>query len=436
MKKAIYIPAYSDGLMSMFYGKDDNEIAKENQEDFSDKKSLRIYNKDFDSYYHNPYILISAGSVYKKTNFRKTIHAEKSIVFVDSGGYNLAHSTLDPKRFTDKIALEFSEANGDIFPILDRPTFTLGMMRDDKNGNPKPVSPYKDYNECLNLSVNSAKYYYENRSRSDATILNVIQGQTVNQIESWYKEISKYEFEGWAYGGTKGNLGRILPALKFLLNSGELARESCKMFHIFGVTSNESMIYFQYLQLVFERMGIDLQITYDSTYWNRTCVYGSYMTRPRYIVGLGMESMEWTNSINYKELSKDFKLPCHCPICEDLDDAYGFFNNYKKDEKTGKEVIVFKKFNNMIAFHNLYLQLEYLENVRRIFSSGMKDVYEAFFPQKICDNFKLIDNYFNNVDSDKYDALLNKKFLSGYIDKEKNKIIKDSKGSEACGLGI
>ena len=98
--------------------------------------------------------------------------------------------------------------------------------------------------------------------------------------------------------------------------------------------------------------------------WGRTCVYGSYMTRPRYIVGLGMESMEWTNSINYKELSKDFKLPCHCPICEDLDDAYGFFNNYKIED--GEEVIVFKKFNNMIAFHNLYLQLEYLENVRRI----------------------------------------------------------------------
>tara|TARA_B100000678_G_C18062253_1_gene443170 strand:- start:267 stop:743 length:477 start_codon:yes stop_codon:yes gene_type:complete len=158
------------------------------------------------------------------------------------------------------------------------------------------------------------------------------------------------------------------------------------------------------------------------------------MTRPRYIVGLGMESMEWTNSINYKELSKDFKLPCHCPICEDLDDAYGFFNNYKMEK--GEEVIIFKKFNNMIAFHNLYLQLEYLENVRRIFSSGMKDVYEAFFPQKICDNFKLIDDYFNNIDSDKCVALLNKVFMSGYIDKEKNKIIKDSKGSEACGLGI
>jgi hypothetical protein len=187
-------------------------------------------------------------------------------------------------------------------------------------------------------------------------------------------------------------------------------------------------------------MGIDLQITYDSTYWNRTCVYGSYMTRPRYIVGLGMEAMNWTNSINYKELSKDFKLPCHCPICEDLDDVYGFFNNYKMED--GEEVIMFKKFNNMIAFHNLYLQLEYLENVRRIFSSGMKDVYEAFFPKRICDNFTLIDDYFNNVDNEKCDALLNKKFLSGYVEfdgvsaNEKDKIIKDSKGSKACGLGI
>ena len=32
MKEAIYIPAYSDGLMSMFFSKDDKQIAKENQQ--------------------------------------------------------------------------------------------------------------------------------------------------------------------------------------------------------------------------------------------------------------------------------------------------------------------------------------------------------------------------------------------------------------------
>ena len=433
MKKAIYIPAYSDGLMGMFYGKSDKEIAEANQPDFDKKKSLRIYNKDFDAYFHNPFILISAGTSWRKKDFRKTIHAENANVFVDSGGYNLAHGTVDPKRFTDKIALEWSEKNGDVFPILDRPSFTLHLTKEDKKGKTVPLSPYKDYQECLDLSVASAKYYKENRTRPDDTIiLNVIQGLTPEQIEKWYKEISKYEFEGWAYGGTNGNLGRILPALKFLLKSGELDRESCKMFHIFGVTSNESMIYFQYIQMVLEQMGFDIQITYDSTYWNRTCVYGSYMTKPRYIVGLGMEAMNWPNSINYKEMSKDFRLPCKCPICSDLKDTYSFFNNYKVDEKTGEEQIVFGKFNNMIAFHNLYLQLEYLENINRIFSSGMKDVYNEFFPKRVSDNFDLIDKYFNKLDDKEVEAEVNDRFLQGHLKKTQKALAPTM--SEASGL--
>ena len=427
MKEAIYIPAYSDGLMGMFYGKSDKEIAEVNQPDFDKKKSLRIYNKDFNAYFHNPYILISAGTSWRKKDFRKTIHAENSNVFVDSGGYNLAHGTVDPKKFTDKVALEWSEKNGDVFPILDRQSFTLHLKKDD--GTPK--SPYKDYQECLDLSVASAKYYTENRTRTDTIVLNVLQGLTVPQIEEWYKNISKYQFEGWAYGGTNGNLGRILPALKFLLQSGELERENCKMFHIFGVTSNESMIYFQYIQMVLNRMDIDIQITYDSTYWNRTCVYGSYMTRPRYIVGLGMEAMNWPNSINYKEMSKDFKLPCKCPVCSDLKDTYSFFNNYKVDDK-GEETIVFGKFNNMIAFHNLYLQLEYLENVNRIFSSGMKDVYNEFFPKRVADNFDLIDRYFSELNNKYVEAEVNNKFLDGHLKKEKKEF--SSSESEAPSL--
>ena len=426
MKDAIYIPAYSDGLMGVLE-KTDEQIQKEYQPDFNEKKSLRIFNDKKDTYFSNNYILLSAGTQYKKKNLRKSIKAENATVFIDSGGYQLAHGTVDPKKYTDKMALEWSEKNGEIFPILDRPSFTLHLKNDD--GTPK--SPYKDYQECLDLSVASAKYYTENRTRSDTIVLNVIQGLTSEEIEKWYKEISKYEFEGWAYGGTNGNLGRILPALKFLLKSGELDRESCKMFHIFGVTSNESMIYFQYIQMVLDRMGFDIQITYDSTYWNRTCVYGSYMTKPRYIVGLGMEAMNWPNSINYKEMSKDFRLPCKCPICSDLKDTYSFFNNYKVDDD-GEETIVFGKFNNMIAFHNLYLQLEYLENVNRIFGSGMKDVYNEFFPKKVVDNFDLIDRYFAKLDDQEIEAEVNDRFLQGHLKKTKKALV--STMSEASSL--
>ena len=403
MKDAIYIPAYSDGLMNMLE-KDDLQIREEYQMDFSEKKSLRIFQKDSDSYFKNQYILISAGSSHKRKNFRNLIQAQDATVFVDSGGYQLAQNTVDITKYTDEVALMWSEENGDIFPILDRPTFTLGMMRDGK-----PVSPYKDYQECLDLSVTSAKYYSENRTRTDAKILNVIQGQTIPQIKEWYDAISPYKFEGWAYGGTRGNLGKILPAILFLHKNGEFDRQECKYFHIFGVTSNESMIYFQYIQMLLNEKGIDVQITYDSTYWNRTCVYGGYFTEARYVVGTGMRSMAWPNTIDYKKLTKDFKMPCHCPICTDLDDVYSFFNHYVKN-KEGEDVISFKGFNSSMAYHNLYLQLEYLNNVTSILNSGMNEIYDEFFPKKIYNNLLFLNDVFNDMNRD-WDSEYSIRFL-------------------------
>jgi len=419
MKDAIYIPAYSDTLMSMLE-KDDATIREEYQPDYNEKKSLRIYNKDSDSYFKNNYMLISAGAQYKNADYRKKLQAEDAMVFVDSGGYQLAHSTVNHQIYTDKVALEWSEKNGDVFPILDRPTFTLGMMRDGK-----PVSPYNSYEECLDLTVVSAKYYSENRTRSDAKVLNVIQGQTIPQIKRWYDAVSPYKFEGWAYGGTRGNLGRILTAILFLHKNGEFDRPECEYFHIFGVTSNESMIYFQYMQMLLNEHGIDVQLTYDSTAWNRTCVFGGYFTEARYIVGTGMASMSWPNTIDYTKLSKDFRMPCNCPICTDLTDVHGLFNHYKKN-KQGEETIRFKCFNMTMAFHNLYLQLEYLENVTRVLKCGMKEIFKEFFQKKIYDNLLFLDDVFNNINKD-WEGELNARFLK----EEKPPIVKVTDSSLA-----
>ena len=90
MKDAIYIPAYSDGLMT-FFENDDKHIREVYQPDYKKKKSFRIYNEDFDSYYSGKdfeaakYMLVSAGVQYKRDNLRKKINADKAIVFIDSG---------------------------------------------------------------------------------------------------------------------------------------------------------------------------------------------------------------------------------------------------------------------------------------------------------------------------------------------------------------
>lgn len=390
MRNAIYIPAYSDGLMSMFYSMNDKEIATKYQPDFKKQKSLRIYNKKYDAYFHNPYLLISAGTQYNKKNFREKLDiGDECKIFVDSGGYQLAMGTVNANKYTDEVALKWSEANGNIFPILDRPAF----------------SKLYDYDFSLKSSVNSAKYYQENRSKSDAYVLNVLQGENKEDMENWYKKISPYKFEGWGFGGSKGNLALIGMAILTLLNNGEFDREKCKYLHIFGVSSNEVMVYLQFIQRMLNRQDIDIQLTYDSTYWNRTCVFGGYFIREQYTIGTGMESMNWPNTIDYAKLGKDFKLPCWCPICEDLDDGYSFFNTFKKNKK-GEEKISFVKFNMMVGFHNLFLQMIYNKMTNRILKADMPEVYKEAFSPKIYKNLVLLETVFSKPrNGDNYQIL-------------------------------
>jgi len=390
MRNAIYIPAYSDGLMSMFYSMNDKEIATKYQPDFKKQKSLRIYNKKYDAYFHNPYLLISAGTQYNKKNFREKLDiGDECKIFVDSGGYQLAMGTVNANKYTDEVALKWSEANGNIFPILDRPAF----------------SKLYDYDFSLKSSVNSAKYYQENRSKSDAYVLNVLQGENKEDMENWYKKISPYKFDGWGFGGSKGNLALIGMAILTLLNNGEFDREKCKYLHIFGVSSNEVMVYLQFIQRMLNRQDIDIQLTYDSTYWNRTCVFGGYFIREQYIIGTGMESMNWPNTIDYAKLGKDFKLPCWCPICEDLDDGYSFFNTFKKNKK-GEEKISFVKFNMMVGFHNLFLQMIYNKMTNRILKADMPEVYKEAFSPKIYKNLRLLETVFSKPkNGDNYQIL-------------------------------
>ena len=390
MKDAIYIPAYSDGLMSMFYSMTDKEIANKYQPDFTKKKSLRIYNRKYDAYFYNPYILISAGTQYNKQNFREKLDiGDECKIFVDSGGYQLAMGTVNKDKFTDEVALKWSEANGNIFPILDRPAF----------------SKLYDYDFSLKTSVNSAKYYHENRSKSDAYVLNVLQGENKDDMENWYKHISKYKFEGWGFGGSKGNLALIGMAILTLLNNGEFDREDCKYLHIFGVSSNEAMVYIQFIQKMLNRQDIDIQLTYDSTYWNRTCVFGGYFIREQYTMGTGMEQMNWSNSIDYSKLGKDFKLPCWCPVCEDLEDGFSFFNTFRKN-KAGEEKISFVKFNMMVGFHNLFLQMIYNKMTNRLLRADMMEVYKEAFAPKVYNNLRLLETVFSNPkNGDNYQIL-------------------------------
>jgi tRNA-guanine family transglycosylase len=319
----------------MLYGKTDAEIRQEIQPAMKEKKSFRIYNDSLDTYFKYSWMLVSAGIFYKKEDLREKINGERAKIFVDSGGYQLAKGTVPAETYTDKVALEWSEKNGDIFPILDRPSFNTG-----------PDKPLKSYDECLAKTITSAKYYTENRTRSDVKVLNVLQGQTKDAMEKWYDHVKDFKLDGWGIGGTQGHINRILTALILLLNKGEL--KDSKYIHIFGVSSNEIILLLNWTQKILGEMDVDIQLTYDATSWNRAAVFGQYFTESSLGVGIDLK------------FNNDFRLPCDCVVCVDIENTYDLFNT-----KSNKK-ISFSNFNHLVGFHNLYMQLRYIDVVNNL----------------------------------------------------------------------
>jgi queuine/archaeosine tRNA-ribosyltransferase len=408
--EAQYIPALAGALPSSFYRMDDVKIEKKylkGYKSYPEKpKSLRFFSKEENplfslaEFHKDPIILVSAGSNFKSDRFSNQLNVgDETKVFIDSGGYQLLKGTIASEIYTDEVALKWSEENGDIFPILDRPTGS---------------NEYTD-TEAEEMSINSAKYYIENRSKSGTQILNVLQGKTRAAKEAWYKKISDFKFDGWACGGIKtGSEAEykqeavFASALLCLYQFGELEKENVKRLHLFGVSSPDFVIYFNIIQNIFNKQGIDVKLTFDTTSFSMSGKFGHYWTGLS--KGYGITGIKFPKNIDYKP-SKSFRLPCvwSCPVCEGLEDVEGALMEYKKvkekseDAEADKWVFTNQKTSSQLSFlitlHNLYGMLQIEKNIKNVVYSDCSSIYQQVFGEKIANNIHKLKNIFDKTNT-------------------------------------
>ena len=396
-KEALFVPAFASGGLNPFINFSDKTIKEKYLSGYTDKKSLRVFNQEDNPYFSlkdfqkNPALLVSAGSNYTTKDFRNQLMVgDECKVFIDSGGYQIKTGQVDPTKYTNEIAFKWSEENGDIFPILDWPTGSTSY----------------DSNTALTNSLASAKYYSENRKHKGEQILNVLQGESKSEVEKWFKELSRYPFDGWGVGGItdKNPNAKVAPEVKFCLallalySSGEFEKEHCKRLHLFGVSSFPYMIYFQFIQKILNKQCIDVQLSYDTTSWNQQTYRGNYaLGRSKKYTGA---SCNFTNQKEYKA-NKDFRFPCpyDCPICIGLRDVNSLLMEFKNGERR------FEIFTFLVSFHNLYVTLKVEKEIRNILSADNFSVYEACFPEKITNNLRHLQSIFDKEKRiDKTDA--------------------------------
>lgn len=354
--KPIYLPAIGHTTTGYLNNFDDILIGTPNY-----SVSPRFYNTQEDSYYKHPYILVSAANHYRKyPNIRESLKiSPDTLVFVDSGGYQLATGVVSHKKYNSKIALEWSEINGNIFPILDH-----------------PITEGCDIQERLKISCDSAKYYTDNRTDSSKKILNVVSGPNLEVAEVWYNKIKQYPLDGWAHGGHRGVLTPVLQIFMMLGNNGEFNKGYTVPYHIFGVSSQVAFIYISILQLEANKRGWDVQIMSDSSSFQITLGHGGFMLFPSWT---SMANIRLSNKFDYTKLTAKASLPCECTVCQGIEDIEKFI-------KTPAQ------FYLLGAIHNLAMVLRYKHAIDNIIHCGVSEIMLQSFPSNIVKNIIAIQD--------------------------------------------
>lgn len=360
MANPIYYPAAGATTTGYLKAEDSELVGGVNR-----PLSPRFFNKNEEAYYHHPFVLFSAAHHFSKfPNIRKELKIEDAVkVFVDSGGYQLATGVVSSKKYNSKIALDWSERNGDIFPILDH-----------------PVTPGCDPNERLKISKDAAIFYSENRSVAGKQILNVVSGGNVDASRYWYDEIKEIKLDGWAHGGHRGVLTPVIQTFLLLGSQGEFDSDITVPYHIFGVSSQVAMVYAAVMQLEAERLGWNVIISYDSSSFQKMLAYGGYMLFPHFA---GLNVVRMSNRFDFTKLHPNAKLPCDCPVCEGVTDMEAFI----KDPK---------QFYLLGALHNLAIVLRYKKAVDNMVSSGIDELIYESFPAAVSRNIKAIRSAFQD----------------------------------------
>lgn len=257
---SLYLPALNSCLLN---GIEDEYRQERGQwRDEYKPHQFDIFHKDCDYYVKNS--LLSVGhEPYKKVDakYKQVLNREKdTIILGDSGGFQIAMNKLkidwsDPNPVRLGI-LRYLERNCTYAMTLDVPTFTIG----------KPGFRFDTFQACLDQTVDNLHYWMDNKDpESGLKFLNVLQGRTEAEVETWYQAVKFADCQGWSFSSANSDcVYYMIRTAIMLAHRGEIT-ESKKWIHVLGRTVPAVSVILTELQnRISEMTGVDLQISYDS----------------------------------------------------------------------------------------------------------------------------------------------------------------------------
>jgi len=305
------------------------------------------------SFYTYPALLVSAYYGIKYPNFRQEFELPPELLFMgDSGGFQLVSLVKKFKRLAheaetkverDRYWREARRVKEALQPIKvlrwQERNCQVGFVLDVPLVGKQGGHSRKRFEAALAKSVENYDIAVSNRKKmpEDGFLLyNVLHGMSITQLEEWYDAVKDFPLDGYSLPLKPPND----PLQQAFGLTFAMAHGFMRNIHVLGVSGFEVVP-----TIVYASKFID-NLTYDSaTPTGNGAKFRGYHTPMSPGVIMGNPS-KWRIFFGEKSSGLLNKLPCDCPVCEQIPHPSVF-------DEPGTAA------GSLIALHNLYVFLRY-----------------------------------------------------------------------------
>lgn len=359
-KKICYFPSLSSGAYASPLTKD-LEVAPGVPYRFWDDRTPEEW--------RYKYFLMTAGHLYKKTGIRKTWGLEDSLVFGDSGGFQIATGALKWDLALRDSIFEWLEANSDIACNIDIP----------------PRVTYEGrFQESLDISLDNFKYF-EKKQSGKTNFLNVVQGSNPLEFTHWYNTVKDMQFGGWCIGSSR-RLVDFMYVIAMMIKEKEFLKPYNTWVHLLGISKvSDFFILAQLQKLMNQYTGNKITISTDSSSPGQYPIFGQMVWSPNWKdqVFNMLYFPKDGNSLNYPTTGHIPSLINH-PGVKTL--TWDVVRNYSTEAVT------------RLTYHNLYMYIYTAENAENLITSCPLEVLAELIPNDLIQILRSMEEMFNSPD--------------------------------------
>ena len=325
--------------------------------------------------------LYSAGHAYLDIERSHTLEwmvqerdKSKMTLLGDSGGFQIGKGVIkfDWDRFYEKPGdpgykgnadkmrhkiLHWLEYTADWSLTLDVPTWAyMEKTARERTG-------LRTFQECLDASLFNLDFFVEHR-QNKTKFLNVLQGTTWDDANTWYDAVKDYPFEGWAMGGN--NMRDIEVALRrIIIMRDEGYLEGKDWIHFLGTSKLEWAVMLTSLQRELRKhvnpnvtVSFDAASPFIAAANARIYSYNSMVSdRISYVMDRGFDDKRLSGSeIPFpfeSEIGKRLTVGDVCTY------APGDLNKIGKEGNTSWDAVTYA----LLMAHNVYLHIRAVQRI-------------------------------------------------------------------------